>query len=50
MAARMGAAAEIKKLSGSENSDLNRIPEPTAKDRERRAEYAQVRAILLGQG
>ena len=49
-AARHPIARAVKLADNAENSDLNRIPEPTAKDRERMAEYAQVRAILLTQG
>ncbi len=48
-AARHPIARSVKLADNAENSDLSRIPEPTAKDRERLAEYAQVRAILLAQ-
>ena len=47
--ARHPIARTVKLANYAENSDLSRIPEPTAKDRERLAEYAQVREVLLAQ-
>lgn len=40
-------ARAVKLADNAENSDLSRIPNPTAKDHERLEEYRQVRAILL---
>ncbi len=40
-------ARQVKLADVSDNMDLKRIPEPTAKDHARLAEYQQVRALLL---
>lgn len=41
-------ARVVKLADNAENSDLSRIPNPTPKDLQRMAEYAAVRAVLLG--
>ncbi len=46
-AARNRIARTVKLADNAENLDLSRIVEPTAKDRERLAEYARVREVLL---
>ncbi|SFD89637.1 HD domain-containing protein [Paracidovorax konjaci] len=46
-AAAHPVARAVKLADNAENSDLSRIPEPTARDRERLEEYRQVREILL---
>ena len=40
-------ARAVKLADVADNMNLDRIPNPTAKDRARRAEYEQVRALLL---
>ncbi len=40
-------ALAVKLADNAENSDLSRIPNPTAKDYQRLEEYGQVREILL---
>lgn len=48
--ARDNPIARIVKLAdNAENMDLSRLPHPTEKDLARHAEYAAVRALLLGQ-
>lgn len=47
-AARDPIARAVKLADNADNMDLSRIPNPTAKDLARHAEYAQVRALLLG--
>ena len=39
-------ARAVKLADNADNSDLSRIPEPSAKDRERLEQYRQVRLIL----
>ena len=46
-AAADSIARTVKLADNAENSDLSRINNPSAKDYERLAEYAQVRVILL---
>lgn len=46
-AAVVPLARRVKLADNAENSDLSRIPSPTAKDHARLAEYAEVRALLL---
>ncbi len=46
-AARHPIARAVKLADNAENSDLSRIAEPTDKDRQRLAEYEQVRKVLL---
>ncbi len=43
-------ARVVKLADNAENSDLSRIPNPTARDHERLEEYRQVREILLAEG
>ena len=45
-AARDPLARAVKLADNAENSDLSRIPEPTAKDYARLAQYQEVRHIL----
>ena len=46
-AARHPIARAVKLADNADNSDLSRIAEPTDKDRQRLAEYHQVRKVLL---
>jgi guanosine-3',5'-bis(diphosphate) 3'-pyrophosphohydrolase len=43
-------ARSVKLADNAENSDLSRIPNPSAKDLERHEQYRQVRAILQAAG
>lgn len=49
-AALIPLARAVKLADNAENSDLSRIPQPTAKDIERLEEYAKVREILEAAG
>jgi (p)ppGpp synthase/HD superfamily hydrolase len=46
-AAVVPLARRVKLADNAENSDLSRIPAPTARDHARLEEYAAVRALLL---
>jgi len=46
-AAENAIACEVKLADNTENMDLNRISEPTAKDYARLEEYKKVREVLL---
>ena len=49
-AARNSLARSVKLADNAENSDMSRIPNPSAKDLERLEQYRQVRLILESAG